>query len=99
MTRKQDSARSVNWKEIVAAEGDDFLRPLVQEVVQQVLEAEMDEAVGAGKSERTAQRVGYRSDSKETELYMNFKTANIENVRIFYREAGDASKTYAGPAA
>jgi pimeloyl-ACP methyl ester carboxylesterase len=23
---------------------------------------------------------------------MNFKTANIENVRIFYREAGDASK-------
>src|ERR1700722_16361362 len=61
MTRKQDSARSVNWKEIVAAEGDDFLRPLVQEVVQQVLEAEMDEAVGAGKSERTAQRVGYRA--------------------------------------
>ena len=61
MTRKQNSARSVNWKEIVAAEGSDFLRPLVQEVVQQVLEAEMDEAVGAEKSARTPQRVGYRA--------------------------------------
>jgi transposase-like protein len=33
----------------------------VQELVQQVLEAEMDETVGAAKSERTAARVGYRS--------------------------------------
>jgi transposase-like protein len=33
----------------------------VQEVVQQVLEAEMDEAVGAEKSARTPQRVGYRA--------------------------------------
>jgi transposase-like protein len=40
---------------------EDFLRPLVQEVIQQVLEAEMDEALGAGKSERTAGRLGYRS--------------------------------------
>ena len=28
---------------------EDFLRPLIQEVIQQVLEAEMEEVVGAGK--------------------------------------------------
>ena len=35
------------------AEQQDFLRPLVQEIVQPVMEAEMNEALGAGKSERT----------------------------------------------
>lgn len=60
MTRKQNSAKKVDWKEMIA-EQPDFLRPLIQEVLQQILEAEMDETVGAGKSERTATRVGYRS--------------------------------------
>jgi putative transposase len=60
MTRKQDTAKRSNWKELLA-EQEDFLRPLIQEVVQQVLEAEMDEALGAGKGERTASREGYRS--------------------------------------
>jgi len=60
MTRKQNSAKQINWKEVMAEQGD-FLRPLVQEVVQQVLEAEMDEAVGAEKGERTPSRQGYRS--------------------------------------
>jgi transposase-like protein len=43
------------------AEQEDFLRPLVQAVVQEVLEAEMTEVLGAGKSERTGERAGYRS--------------------------------------
>lgn len=60
MTRKQDSAKQSNWKEVMA-EQEDFLRCLVQEVIQQVLEAEMEEVVGAGKSERTPQRQGYRA--------------------------------------
>ena len=60
MTRKQDSAKSMNWKALMA-EQEDFLRPLIQEVVQQILEAEMDEALGAEKGERTANRLGYRS--------------------------------------
>jgi len=60
MTRKQNSAKQINWKEVMAEQGD-FLRPLVQEVVQQVLEAEMDEVLGAEKGERTASRRGYRS--------------------------------------
>ena len=48
MTRKQNTAKQINWKELMA-EGNDFLRPLVQEIVQQVLEAKMDEALGAEK--------------------------------------------------
>src|SRR5580765_650303 len=60
MTRKQNNARRPNWKEVLA-EQEDFLRPLIQKVVQQVLEAEMEEALGVGKGERTASRQGYRS--------------------------------------
>lgn len=60
MTRKQNSAKKSNWKELMAQQ-EDFLRPLIQEVIQQVLEGEMEETVGAGKSERTANRQGYRS--------------------------------------
>src|SRR5512132_3493695 len=60
MTRKQNTAKQINWKEVVAEEGD-FLRPLIQEVVRQVLEAEMEEAVGAEKGERTPNRQGYRA--------------------------------------
>jgi putative transposase len=40
---------------------DDAIRALLETTVQQVLEAEMDEALGASKSERTSTRRGYRS--------------------------------------
>ena len=59
-TRKNESTK---LKEIQAAlSGDgDFLKPLVQAVLQALMEAEMEEALGAGKSERTSGRLGYRS--------------------------------------
>ena len=60
MTRKKDTAKKANLKEMLAGQ-EDFLRVLVQQVVQQVLETEMEETVGAGKGERTANRLGYRS--------------------------------------
>jgi putative transposase len=60
MTRKQNSAKQMDWKAMMA-EQQDFLRPLIREVLQQVMEAEMDEALGAEKGERTSNRVGYRS--------------------------------------
>jgi putative transposase len=59
MTRKKHSAKQVDWKAVLA-EQEDFLRPLVREVLQQLLEAEMDETVGAAKGERTPNRRGYR---------------------------------------
>jgi len=67
MTRKQDSAKQSNKEEILRKKspgGDgrpDWLRELVEEVVQQVLEGEMDEALCAQKGERTVGRRGYRS--------------------------------------
>lgn len=39
----------------------EFLKPLVRAVLQEVLEAEMTEALGAGKGERVEGRLGYRS--------------------------------------
>jgi putative transposase len=60
MTQKKNSAKKLDWKAIFESDTDG-LRALVQEVVQEVLEAEMDETVGALKGERTESRVGYRS--------------------------------------
>jgi len=49
-------------------EDKDLIRQIVQEAVQQVLETEMTETLGAGKSERNAARRGYRSGYYERSL-------------------------------
>jgi len=51
MTRRQDNAKKSDWKALIT-EQDDFLRPLVEEVVQQVLKAEQER--GAGHREERA---------------------------------------------
>jgi transposase-like protein len=43
------------------AQDSDFLRPVVRTVIQEFLEAEMAEAVGAQKGERVEGRLSYRS--------------------------------------
>ena len=60
MTRKRDKQGSEEIKAMIAQEGD-FLRPLVRTVRQEIMEAEMSEAVGAQKGERVEGRLGYRS--------------------------------------
>ena len=60
MTRKK-STLSVEEIKAALTSQEDFLRPLVQKVVQDVLEAEMAETLGADKGERTEGRQGYRS--------------------------------------
>ena len=45
----------------VLMEQKDFLVPMVQEAVQTILEVEMEECLQAGKHERSAERLGYRS--------------------------------------
>jgi putative transposase len=67
MARKKVTAGEVDWKAAVAGD-EDFLKALVGEVVQQVLEAEMDEALQAGKGERTEERLGYRSGYRSRTL-------------------------------
>jgi putative transposase len=66
MTRTQDNAKQSNneeiWKKALVGRGrPDWLRDVVEEVVQQVLEGEMDQALCAQKGERTPERRGYRS--------------------------------------
>ena len=60
MTEKKRSTSTVDWKAVIEGQ-EDFLKPLVKEVLQQVLEAEMLETVGAERHERTEGRHGYRS--------------------------------------
>src|ERR1700724_3283322 len=59
-TRNKITPKLREIKELIAGE-EDFLRPLIGLVVQEVMEAEMNEALGAQKGERTEERMGYRS--------------------------------------
>jgi len=64
MTRRQDSAKTRNWKAELREfllKDSDLLRPIVETTLQQALEMEMEETVQAGKGERTEGRLGYRS--------------------------------------
>src|SRR3546814_16582806 len=59
MTRTEIKPAVSAVKELLAQEPD-ALREIVRSVMQAMLEAEMDEALGAGKSERSDARLGYR---------------------------------------
>lgn len=58
---KSKSAISREVLKQTLVENEDFLKPLIQLVLQEVLEAEMEGIIGAGKGERTMSRRGYRS--------------------------------------
>ncbi|PWW03804.1 transposase-like protein [Hoeflea marina] len=60
MTKIKNKTSSSAVKEILLS-SPDGLREVIRAVMQEVLEAEMDEALGASKSECTPERVGYRS--------------------------------------
>ena len=60
MTKKNVTLSREELKRVMS-EDPNFLRPLVETVLQEVLEAEMDECVGAAKGVRSETRLGYRS--------------------------------------
>ena len=60
MARKQ-SNRARQLLQALADEDRDWLKEIVQATVQQVLEAEMEQFLGAAPYERTATRRGYRA--------------------------------------
>ena len=67
MTKKDVKTAVVALKEVL--QGDDvFVREAVRAYLQDVLEEEMTAALGAGKSERSPLRLGYRSGSYERAL-------------------------------
>jgi len=60
MTKAKPIISAEELKQALMQDGD-FLKPLVQLVLQELLEAEMEDTLGAGKSERAEGRTGYRS--------------------------------------
>ena len=60
MTGKKVRSGTIAVKALLAGD-EEFLRALVRTAIEEVLEAEMAEALGAEKGERTAGRMGYRS--------------------------------------
>jgi putative transposase len=60
MTERKSRPEGIDVKAVLA-DDDAFIRTVVRAALQEVLEAEMTEAVGAGKGERTPARLGYRS--------------------------------------
>src|ERR1700740_2708372 len=60
MTKRQSKSGTIDIKAILA-EDEEFLRALVRIALQEVVEAEMTEALGAEKGERASGRQGDRS--------------------------------------
>jgi transposase-like protein len=60
MTQGKTKRSLQEIKELIAGE-EDILRPLIGAVLQEVLEAEMSQALGAEKGQRIEGRLGYRS--------------------------------------
>jgi putative transposase len=60
MTQGRNNKGTQEIKAMMGQDAD-FLRPVVRSVIQEFLEAEMAEAVGAGKGERVEGRMSYRS--------------------------------------
>src|SRR6478672_2230704 len=60
MTDRKVKSGTIDVKALLAGD-EEFLRALVRTALQEVLEAEMTDALGAGKGERSAGRQGYRS--------------------------------------
>src|SRR5262249_36890339 len=67
MAKLDATPARVDWKALLSGEEDGF-RVLLQQVVQEVLEAEMTEALQAEKGERTASRLGHRSGYYDRKL-------------------------------
>ena len=64
-------------QEEVLLDDPHFLREIVERVVQQLLEAEMTEHIGAAPYERTANRTGQRNGYKPRTLRTRVGTLNL----------------------
>ena len=74
--RKQATRPAEDWKGALGTDPD-FLKAIVGEVLNQVMEAEMTETLGAAKSERTSARAGYRSGSYTRSLITRVGTIEL----------------------
>jgi putative transposase len=77
MTRKHSNRTTAEIKAMMAEDGD-FLRPIVRTVIQEFLEAEMSEAIGAQKGERAEGRSSYRSGYYPRRLITRWENSSCE---------------------
>jgi putative transposase len=76
MTKREGKAEIIDLKGLLERD-EDFLRTAVERLLHAALEAEMTEAVGAAKSERTERRLGYRSGYYERSLVTRVGTLEL----------------------
>jgi putative transposase len=76
MTKREGKAEIIDVKGLLERD-EDFLRSAVEGLVHAALEAEMAEAVGAAKSERTSLRLAYRSGYYERSLVTRVGTLEL----------------------
>ena len=76
MAHGERTRRRDEWKGLLT-EDREFFKGIVQSAVQDILEAEMTEAVQAGKHERTEQRLAYRSGSYPRTLMTRVGTLEL----------------------
>jgi putative transposase len=76
MTKRESKLKSKQIKALMS-EDEDFLRPLMKAALQEVLEGEMSEALGADKGERTRERLGYRSGYSSRRLVTRVGTLEL----------------------
>ena len=76
MTHKKNK-NTVSELKAIIGQDDDLIRGIVQITVQEFLEAEMNEALGATKSERSDGRLGYRSGHYPRKLITRVGTLEL----------------------
>lgn len=76
MTPDKTNAKLKATKSLLAAD-EDFLRSMIEELVQGVLEAEMDETIGARRYERAVDRRGHRSGYYRRDLITRVGTLEL----------------------
>jgi len=87
MAKREGKAELVEVKALLGSDPD-YLRTMVQSMVQASLEAEMTDFLGASKSERTGERRGYRSGYYERRLITRVGTLEL---RVPQDRAGEFS--------
>lgn len=76
MTKRQSKADAIEMKELLSGDGE-YLRTMVQALVQSALDQEMTEFLGAEKSERTTSRRGYRAGYYDRKLITRVGTLEL----------------------
>jgi putative transposase len=76
MTKVEGKGEVIDIKALLERDGD-FIRSSVKAALEAVLEAEMTEALGAGKSERTETRAGYRAGYYQRSLITRVGTLEL----------------------